>query len=72
MSTENSLRIGEIPESGRYTVKAWSEKVFDCSEACVNQWVEKYKIPYKELPGRNRVIDARDMWDRAPWFNQSE
>lgn len=72
MSTEKTPTLGEIPMTGRFTVKFWATQVFDCTEACVCQWIERHKIPYKELPGRNRVIDAVDMWERAPWTNGGE
>lgn len=66
-SAAHRIQVGIVPEQGRLSVKIWAENILGCSEDTLNRWVELHKIPYKELPGRLRVIDAVDFWGALPY-----
>ena len=67
MRSDQVILFGSFPETGRFTVKFWAEKVLDCTEETLNDWVKRRKIPVKDMPGRSSYIDAKDFWDAIPF-----
>lgn len=56
------LLPGQFPERGRFSVRCWAERIFECSESTVNDWILRLNIPYRLGPG-GRFVDAADFWE---------